>query len=113
MNNYLALQPAINPRSSYLHNIVGKVIELHFPYRAVVAFNYKGKQERALLKADKLIVDGQNVGLVCSDPYSHSCSRNVNQFSFVLADVSSMHACKPCSTKFTICICSTLTTSVF
>lgn len=58
----------MNPKKAYLHNIVGKVIELHFPYRAVVAFKYKDKQERALLKADKLIVDGQHVGLVCSDP---------------------------------------------
>lgn len=39
------------------------MIELYFPYRAVVAFKYKDKQERALLKADKLIVDGQNVGM--------------------------------------------------
>lgn len=59
----------MNSKKSYLHNMMGKVIELHVPYRAVVAFKYKDKQERALLKADKLIVDGQNVGMVCSDPY--------------------------------------------
>jgi hypothetical protein len=59
----------MNPQKAYLHNMVGKVIGLHFPYRAIVAFKYKDKQERALLRADKLIVDGQNVGFVCSDPY--------------------------------------------
>jgi hypothetical protein len=52
--------------------MTGKVIELHFPYKAVVVFEYKGKQERALLKADKLIVNCHNVGLVCSDPYCTS-----------------------------------------
>jgi hypothetical protein len=64
------LQTAMNIQSSYLHNVVGKVIELHLPYKAVVAFQYKGKQERALLKADKIIVDGFYVPMVCflSDP---------------------------------------------
>jgi hypothetical protein len=76
-NNCLALQPAMTHRSSYLHNMVGKVIELHFPFKAVVSFNYKGKQERALLKAEKLIVDCQKTVLVCSEPYRHLCSRNV------------------------------------
>jgi hypothetical protein len=52
-------------QSNYLHNMVGTVIELHCPYKSVVAFQYKGKQERALLKADKVIVDGQNVPMVC------------------------------------------------
>jgi hypothetical protein len=94
------------PKKASLHGMVGKVIELHSPYRAVVAFNYKHKQERALLKVNKLIVDGQNVGFVCSDPYCNmldSCSRTVNKISFILADSSSMHdiACKLCSTKFT------------
>lgn len=53
----------MNPESNYLHNMVGKVIELHFPYKAVVAFKYKEKQQRALLRADKLILNGQNVAL--------------------------------------------------
>jgi hypothetical protein len=89
-----------------LHNVVGKVIELHFPYKAVVAFQYKGKQERALLRADKLIVDSQNVGLVCSGPYCKllvSYLGNVNKFSFILTDTFSMHevVCELCSAKFT------------
>lgn len=58
-------------QSMYLHNMVGKVIEVHLPYKSIVTFQYKGKQERALLKADKIIVDGENVPMVCflSDPY--------------------------------------------
>jgi hypothetical protein len=92
----------MNPQKIYLHNMVGKVIELHFPYRAVVAFMYKGKQERALLKADKLVVYGHSVGLVCSDPYCNmlgSCSRNVIKYSFIEASSSSMHdiVCKLCN----------------
>jgi len=68
------------------------VIELCLPYKAVVAFNYKGKQERALLKADKVIVDGLNVPIVCllCHPYYRlltiSYSVNISSFSFILAD---------------------------
>lgn len=82
----------MNPQRSYLHNMVGEVIELCLPYKAVVAFQYKGKQERALLKADKVIVDGVNVPIVCllSHPYymllTISYSVNISSFSFFLVD---------------------------
>ena len=88
----MVLQAAANPQRSYLHNMVGEVIELCLPYKAVVAFQYKGKQERALLKADKVIVDGVNVPPVCllSHPYyrllTFSYSVNISLFSFFLAD---------------------------
>jgi hypothetical protein len=51
--------------------MVGEVIEMCLPYKAVVAFQYKGKQERALLKADKVVVDGVTVPIVCvpCDPF--------------------------------------------
>lgn len=68
------------------------MIELCLPYKAVVAFQYKGRQERALLKADKVIVDGMNVPVVClpSHPYysllTISYSVNISSFSFFLAD---------------------------
>ncbi|KAJ9579160.1 hypothetical protein L9F63_024730, partial [Diploptera punctata] len=48
-------------QNSYLHNIVGKVIEIHPPFKAIVSFQYRGKPERALLWADKIIIDGKNV----------------------------------------------------
>ncbi|GFG37071.1 hypothetical protein Cfor_05447 [Coptotermes formosanus] len=55
--------------------MVGEVIEMCLPYKAVVAFQYKGKQERALLKADKVVVDGVTVPIgVSIDTYLHKGS---------------------------------------
>ena len=48
-------------QSAYLHNMMGKVIEIHRPFKAVVSFQYKGSPERGLLWADKIIIDGKNV----------------------------------------------------
>jgi hypothetical protein len=83
----------MNMQNSYLHNMVGKVIELHLPYKSVVAFQYKGKQERALLRADKIIVNGHYVPMVCflSDSYCKLFDyfifwKKKNPFSFILAD---------------------------
>lgn len=65
---------------NYLHNMVGKVIKLHLPYKCIVAFKYKGKEERALLRADKIVVDGQYIPMVCflSDP----CCKVFESFIF-------------------------------
>jgi hypothetical protein len=32
--------------------------QLHLPHKSIVAYQNKGKQQRALLRADKIIVDG-------------------------------------------------------
>lgn len=64
-------------QSNYLHNMMGKVIELYLPFKAVVSFHYRGKQERALLRADKIIVDGQNV------PMGESIDKHLHEGSMV------------------------------
>ncbi|XP_021939280.1 uncharacterized protein LOC110839413 isoform X2 [Zootermopsis nevadensis] len=66
---------AMTAQINYLHNMVGKVIKLHLPYKCIVAFKYKGKEERALLRADKIVVDGQYIPMGKSiDGYLHEGS---------------------------------------
>nr|CAD7410489.1 unnamed protein product [Timema cristinae] len=45
--------------TTYLQNLVGKVVAIPQPYKAILEFPYKGKTERSLLWADRLTVNGK------------------------------------------------------
>lgn len=78
--------------SSYLHNMVGKVIEIHPPFKAIVSFQYRGKPERALLWADKIIIDGKSVPM--GEPVERYVKEgSVLKFTCHGFDVSGMDRC--------------------
>nr|CAD7576094.1 unnamed protein product [Timema californicum] len=45
--------------TTYLQNLVGKVVAIPQPYKAILEFPHKGKTERSLLWVDRLTVNGK------------------------------------------------------
>ncbi|PSN43588.1 hypothetical protein C0J52_16724 [Blattella germanica] len=50
----------MTPRNC-LQDVYGTVIEIHAPYKAILSFQLNNMPERALLRADKIVKNGQNV----------------------------------------------------